>query len=298
MRERLVVATRQSALALGQTRALVRELCAFHPGLRVEELGVTTSGDRLQNQPLSEVGGKGLFVKEVEEAVLAGRADMAVHSLKDLPAELAPGLVLGCVPRRVDPRDVLVTRDGRRLGELQSGARVGTASLRRRVQVGLVRPDLELTFLRGNVDTRLRRCAEGVVDGVVLARAGLERLGLTDRITETLDASLCLPAVGQGALAVEWRAGDEELARLFAPLAHADTAIAVAAERGVMVAVGGNCRLPLAAYAIHDGDELFLRALLADPDGTRPRRSELRRPWPTSETEAEELGGGLGSTLR
>ena len=298
MRERLVVATRQSALALGQTRALVKELCAIHPDLRVEELGVTTSGDRLLNQPLAEVGGKGLFVKEVEEAVLAGRADLAVHSLKDLPAELAPGLVLGCIPRRVDPRDVLVTRDGKKLAELPPGARVGTASLRRRVQLGLLRPDLELTFLRGNVDTRLRRCAEGVVDGVVLARAGLERLGLTERITETLDASLCLPAVGQGALAVEWRAGDEELIRLFAPLAHTDTAIAVAAERGVMLAVGGSCRLPLAAYALRTGEEMFLRALLADPDGTRPRRGELRRPWPTSEIQAEELGRELGSTLR
>jgi hydroxymethylbilane synthase len=279
-------------------RALVKELSLYHPELRVEELGVTTSGDRLQNQPLAEVGGKGLFVKEVEEAVLAGRADMAVHSLKDVPAELAPGLVLGCVPQRVDPRDVLVTRDGTKLAELPPGARIGTASLRRRVQLGLLRPDLELTFLRGNVDTRLRRCAEGVVDGVVLARAGLERLGLTERITETLAPSQCLPAVGQGALAVEWRAGDTELAHLFAPLYHADTAIAVAAERGVMLAVGGSCRLPLGAYAVREDGELWLRALLAEPDGTRPRRGELRRPWPTSAAAAEVLGRELGLGVR
>jgi hydroxymethylbilane synthase len=297
MRDRLVVATRQSALALGQTRALMNELRAVHPTLKVEELGVTTSGDRLQNQPLADAGGKGLFVKEVEEAVLGGRADLAVHSLKDLPADLAPGLVLGCIPRRVDPRDVMVTRDGKKLADLAPGARIGTASLRRRVQLGLLRPDLELVFLRGNVDTRLRRCAEGVVDAVVLARAGLERLGLTDRITETLDAADCLPAVGQGALAVEWRAGDADLERLFAPLAHSDTTIAVAAERGVMLAVGGSCRLPIAAYAVHQQGEIWLRALLAEPDGTRPRRAELRRPWPASEAAADALGRELGLGL-
>lgn len=295
---RLVVATRKSALALAQARAWMRELGARHPGVEIEELHVTTTGDRVQDRALSEIGGKGLFIKEIEEAILDGRADLAVHSFKDVPAELAPALEIGCVPRRADPRDVVVTRDGRPLSELASGSRVGTSSLRRRVQLAAWRPDLEFVALRGNVDTRLRRCREGVVEAVVLARAGLERLGLADRVTETLEPERCLPAVGQGALAIEQRAGDAELAALLAPLADPATAIAAAAERGVMSAVEGSCQVPLAAYAIEHNGDLWLRALLAEPDGTRLRRRELRTAWPTSEADAWRAGLEVGRELK
>ncbi len=297
MSDRVVVATRKSMLALAQARAWMKELSDRHEGLAVEELHVTTTGDRVQDRALNEIGGKGLFIKEIEEALLDQRADLAVHSMKDVPAELAPSLSIGCVPRREDPRDVVVTRDGRLLEELPSGSRVGTSSLRRGVQLSAWRSDLEIVPVRGNVDTRLRKCSEGVVDAVVLARAGLTRLGLLDRVTETLDPERCLPAVGQGALAVEQRAGDERIAAILAPLADPETALTVAAERGVMVAVEGSCQVPVAAYALRQGDKLWLRGMLADPDGTHLRRREVTVSWPSSESEAEQVGLELGRGL-
>ncbi len=298
MSGRVVVATRRSKLALAQARAWMQELAARHEGLTVDELHVTTTGDRVQDRALGEIGGKGLFIKEIEEALLDKRADLAVHSMKDVPAELAPSLLIGCVPRREDPRDVVVTRDGRLLEELPSGSRVGTSSLRRGVQLSAWRSDLEIVPLRGNVDTRLRKCAEGEVDAVVLARAGLTRLGLLDRVTETLDPERCLPAVGQGALAVEQRADDEQVAAILAPLADPETTLTVAAERGVMAAVEGSCQVPVAAYALRQGDKLWLRGLLAEPDGTRLRRREVTVAWPASANEAEQVGLELGRGLK
>jgi hydroxymethylbilane synthase len=294
---RIVVATRKSALALAQCRAWIGELERQHPSLEVEELQVTTTGDRVLDRPLSEIGGKGLFVKEIEEALLDGRADIAVHSMKDVPPELAPSLTIGCVSLREDPRDVIVTRTGAVFEALAPGSRVGTSSLRRRAQLAAWRPDLEIVPLRGNVDTRLRKCVAGEVDAVVLARAGLVRLGLLDRVTETLEPERSLPAVGQGALCVEQRAGDERVAALLAALNHDDTARAVAAERGVMHAVGGDCKTPVAALGIRDEDCLWLRAMLADADCSGIRRRELRVPWPNSEAEARALGYELGRTL-
>ncbi|MEB2312172.1 MAG: hydroxymethylbilane synthase [Sorangiineae bacterium] len=296
--ERLVVATRRSALALAQARAWMRELSERYPDLTVEELHVVTTGDQVQDRALSEIGGKGLFIKEIEEALLDGRADLAVHSLKDVPAELAPSLAIGCVPLREDPRDAVVTRDGRPLAELPAGARIGTSSLRRRVQLAAWRPDLEFLALRGNVDTRLRKCREGEVEAVILARAGLLRLGLADEITEVLEPERCLPAVGQGALAIEIRAGDDRVLERIAPLAHAETALMVEAERGVMVAVDGSCQVPVAGYAIRDGGQMLLRAMLAEPDGSRARRREVRAAWPANAAEARALGVELGRALR
>ncbi|MCC6217020.1 MAG: hydroxymethylbilane synthase [Polyangiaceae bacterium] len=298
MTVRLVVATRRSPLALAQARAFVTELCHAHPGLVVEELHVVTTGDRIQDRPLSEVGGKGLFVKEIEEALLDGRADLAVHSSKDVPAELPPGLVLGCVPPRADPRDAVVVRGGAPLASLAAGARLGTSSLRRRVQLALAFPGLEIVPLRGNVDTRLRRSEEGTVDAVVLASAGLERLGLGARATERLEPSLCLPAVGQGALAIEIRAGDARVAALLAALEHETTRLALSAERGVLRAVEGSCQVPIAAFAEEDSEGWRLRALLAEPDGSRLRRRELRCARPASAEQAEALGLALGVELR
>jgi hydroxymethylbilane synthase len=297
MGKKLVYATRRSQLALAQSRAFVASLAKLDPLLEIEELTIQTTGDKVQDRPLAEIGGKGLFVKEIEEALIDGRADIAVHSMKDVPPELAPGLAIGCVPLREDPRDVLVSKSGQKLVELPKGSRVGTTSLRRRVQLLAVRPDLEIVPLRGNVDTRLRKCREGVVDAIVLARAGLIRLGLSDVPTEVLEPSVFLPAVGQGALAVELRAGDSAASLLLARAAHAETRLAVLAERGVLAAVSGDCQTPVAAYGIKQGSDLWLRGLLAEPDGSRVRRHELTLPWPTTDAEAEAAGRKLGRAL-
>ncbi len=298
MIERIVVATRKSALALAQARAWMNELRDRHPGLTVEELHVTTTGDRVQDRALNEIGGKGLFIKEIEEALVDGRAHIAVHSMKDVPAELAAALAIGCVPKREDPRDVVITRDGRPFSELASGSKVGTSSLRRRVQLEAWRGDLEFLPIRGNVDTRLRKLSEGVVDAIVLARAGLVRLGLADRATETLEPERCLPAIGQGALGIEQREGDEAVQALLEPLRDPETDVAVAAERGVMRAVEGSCQIPVAAYALRVGEEMWLRAMLAEPDGSRMRRRELKLAWPAAASDAARAGVELGTQLK
>jgi len=230
--------------------------------------------------------------------LLDGQADLAVHSSKDIPGELMPGLYLSCFPEREDARDVLVSRSGAKLAELPAGARVGTTSLRRSVQLRAARPDLVIEPIRGNVDTRLRKCEEGVVDAIVLARAGLVRLGLAERATEVLDVTVSLPAIGQGALGVEQREGDERVARLLARVNHPPTALAVAAERGVMKAVSGDCQTPVAAYALESGGELWLRGLLAEPDGSRLRRAERRVAWPANEADAQAVGLDLGAELK
>jgi len=293
----IAVATRGSALALVQARAVVAALGARHPTVSFTELCLTTTGDRIQDRALAAIGGKGLFVKEIEQALLDGIARLAVHSAKDVPFELAPGLTLGAYPRREDPRDAWVSRDGARLHELPAGRRVGTSSLRRARQLAIVRPDLEFVPLRGNVDTRLAKCARGDVDAIVLACAGLRRLGLEERVVERLDPELCLPAIGQGALALEVRSSDEEALALVAAIGDPDTAVAVTAERGVMAAVGGSCQVPLAAYAERDGDALSLRGFLADPEGRKVRRRALRGPWPSDVAAAEALGRALGAAL-
>jgi|SRR6187399_739528 len=298
MSNTITVATRKSALALAQCRAWLKELVSVHPGLKVVEHHVTTTGDVIVDRSLAEIGGKGLFVKEIEEAILAGDADIAVHSLKDVPPALMPKLVLSCFPKRADPRDVVVTQHGERFEELRAGSRVGTSSLRRMAQLKQLRPDLEYIAIRGNVDTRLRKCEEGAVDAVVLARAGLERLGLADRTTQTLSTDQCLPAVGQGALAIEQRADDAHTLALLAPLQHFETALAVHAERGVMLAVDGNCQAPVAAYAERVGNDMRLRAMLAEPDGSKLRRTEQSRPWPASLDEAFAFGEQVGAVLK
>jgi hydroxymethylbilane synthase len=295
---KLTVATRKSPLALAQTRAFVAELCARQPGLEVSELLVTTSGDRIQDRPLSEVGGKGLFTKEIEEALLDGRADFAVHSLKDVPPLLPRGLLIGCFPEREDPRDVLIAPGNKKLAELAPHSRIGTSSLRRKLQLLAARPDVDVVPIRGNVDTRLRKAETGDVDAVVLARAGLVRLGLAERPAEVLSVELMIPAVAQGALGIEHREGDEVVAEILAPLSHPDTKIAVTAERAVLRVVEGNCQLPVAAHAIRTGNDLRVVGLLADPDGSRVRRAEVRGAYPQTEGEAVALGEELGLRLR
>ncbi len=296
-RARVVIATRKSALALAQSRAFIARLAALHPRISFEELLVTTTGDVVQDRPLADIGGKGLFVKEIEEALLDGRADIAIHSLKDVPPQLLPSLSIECIPEREDPRDVLVSREGKLLAELPPGSRVGTGSLRRRLQLLAYRPELEVVAIRGNVDTRLRKCESGEVDAVVLARAGLNRLGLAARATESIAPEVMLPAVGQGALGIEQRADDDEVRELLAPLSHPDTKILVTAERGVMLAINGNCTTPVAAFGVRRGGELYLRAFLAEPDGSRPRSAETSVPFPSSTDAAAEVGRRLGSEL-
>jgi hydroxymethylbilane synthase len=293
----VVYATRRSPLALAQCRAFVEALRREEPALDARELQVLTSGDRIQDRPLAEVGGKGLFVKEIEEALLDGRADFAVHSIKDVPGTLSPGLVVACVPRREDPRDVLVSPRFRTLEALPAGASVGTSSLRRAVTISRLRPDLRVTPVRGNVDTRLRKVDSGALDGIVLARAGLLRLGLEARATQVLSAEVSLPAVGQGALGIECRARDADMRAVLGRLHDPESGICVAAERGVLVAVGGDCRTPLGAYAERTGEGLILRAFVAPGPGTGPRTAQRVAPWPESEGSAHALGLELGQSL-
>lgn len=294
---RVVVATRKSALALAQSRAFIARLAALHPHITFDELLVTTTGDVVQDRALSEIGGKGLFVKEIEEALLDGRADIAIHSLKDVPPALLPSLSIECIPEREDPRDVLVSTSGLPLAQLPSGSRVGTGSLRRRVQLLAHRSDLEVVAIRGNVDTRLRKAESGELDAVVLARAGLNRLGWAARATESIAPEVMLPAVGQGALGIEQRADDREVSELLAPLSHSDTKILVTAERGVMLAINGNCTTPVAAFGLRQGSSLFLRAFLAEPDGSRPRSVQTTTPFPETPEAAAEIGRRLGEGL-
>jgi hydroxymethylbilane synthase len=279
---RLRIATRGSRLALVQARAVAERIEA-ELGFETELVPVQTSGDRLAGVSLAKLGGKGLFVKELEEALLGRRADVAVHSAKDLPARLPDGLVLGAFPERADPRDALVA-GGRLRGlvELARGARVGTGSSRRAAQLRALRPDLEIAPLRGNVTTRLARLDEGRFDALVLACAGLDRLGLAARIDERIEPGVVLPAVGQGALALEVRAG-EPLAGELGALTHAGTARTVSAERALLAALQGDCNVPLAAFAeVLAPERLRLRALVASPDGRRIVRGEAEGPDPAA----------------
>jgi hydroxymethylbilane synthase len=298
MSQELTLATRRSKLALTQSRAFARDLVAAVPGLVIKELEIVTSGDKTQDRPLQDIGGKGLFIKELEEALLDGRADFAVHSIKDVPAELAPRLAIACIPVREDPRDVLVSRTGARLAELPAGARVGTSSLRRAVAVRAARPDVLIEPVRGNVDTRLRKVEDGTYDAIVLAYAGLRRLGLGDRASDVLDPDVCLPAIGQGALGIECRSDDAAVIRTLAAMAHAETTICVEAERAVMLAVEGSCKTPVAAHARRDGATLKIKAMLADPDGSNVRFGERSIPFPTTAAEAQRVGLDLGNELK
>lgn len=295
---RLVYATRRSALALAQCRAFVARLKEAHADLELIEEQVVTSGDRIQDRPLSEVGGKGLFVKEIEEALLERRADIAVHSIKDVPATLPDGLAITCIPKREDPRDVLVSPKHGTLAQLPEGAVVGTSSLRRAAMLRLARPDLRIVSLRGNVDTRLRKVDEGEADAIVLARAGLVRLGLEARATDVLSPEVSLPAVGQGALGIESRIADADTAARLAKLADPDTSRAVHAERGVLMALGADCKTPLGAYAVRNGETMHLRAFVAVGAEMRIVREEGSIPWPASDAEAAAFGTKIGLSLQ
>jgi hydroxymethylbilane synthase len=283
---KIVIGTRGSALARWQAAYVGRALAESHPGLAIEEQIIVTEGDRVQTGPVIDLGGKGVWVKEIEVALREGTIDVAVHSLKDVPAELAPGLALVAIPRRADPRDALVSRAGQGLSALAPGSRIGTSSLRRVCQVRALRPDLSVEVLRGNVDTRLRKVAEGVVDAAVLACAGLDRLGFADRITERLTTDQMLPAIGQGALALEARADDQRVTSLCRALSDTAAEVTVAAERALLAGLGVGCRTPVAGHAtLQAGDrgadaagQVVLRALVGRPDASEMVREELSGP--------------------
>lgn len=290
-RTALRLGTRGSALALWQA-TYVRERME-RAGVQVELEIIRTSGDRITDVPLAQVGGKGLFTKEIEEALLAGRIDLAVHSLKDLPTRLPPGLVLGAVTQREDPRDALVSRSGQRLADLPRGARVGTSSLRRHVQLKHLRPDLVIEPLRGNLDTRLRKLASGQYDAIVLAAAGLKRLGAAERATQFFEPDEMIPAIGQGALGIEVRADDRSVESVLEPLHDEETATATTAERAFLERLGGGCQVPIAAYARLTGDQIHLTGLVAGPDGARLVRGARVGP----RAQARALGVELAEQL-
>jgi hydroxymethylbilane synthase len=298
---KIVIGTRGSALARWQAAFVGRALVEAHPGLAVEEKIIVTEGDRTQTGPVIELGGKGVWVKEIEEALLAGTVDVAVHSLKDVPAELAPGMALVAIPRRADPRDALVSRAGLPLAALPPGSRIGSSSLRRVCQVRALRPDVSVEVLRGNVDTRLRKVADGVVDAAVLACAGLDRLGLADRITQRLGTDQMLPAIGQGALALEARADDARVRDLCRALSDPAAEITVAAERALLAGLGVGCRTPVAGHARlvpDDGGEVgagrvVLQALVGRPDASEIIREERA----ADPSQAAELGADVARRL-
>jgi len=267
----LRIGTRGSPLALAQATMVRAQLAAAH-GLAAEAIELTiirTSGDAIQDRPLSEVGGKGLFTKEIEEALIAGQIDLAVHSAKDLPTALPPGLAIVAALKREDPRDVFISRKAKSFGELAAGASVGTASLRRQALVKRLRPDLNVVTFRGNVETRLRKLDEGIVDATLLALAGLRRLGLEQAATAILDADAFLPAVGQGIIALEARAEDARTRSFLDPINVADDATALAAERAFLTVLDGSCRTPIAGHAKVAGGRISFRGLIAKPDGSQ-----------------------------
>ena len=270
MTKELRIATRKSQLALWQAEHVAALLREAHPGLQIELVPLLTQGDRIQDRSLAAIGGKGLFIKELEVAIEDLRADIAVHSMKDVPADLPHGLTIGAVLKRADPRDALVTTSGiARLEDLPRGAIVGTSSLRRQAQLYALRPDLSIQSLRGNVDTRIRKLDAGGMDAIVLACAGLVRLGLESRITARLDPKVCLPAVTQGVIGIECRSNDVRTAGLLQALEDAATRKVMDAERAFAARLGGSCQSPIAAYAELDADRITLRGLVAEPDGSR-----------------------------
>ena len=285
----ITIATRESPLALWQAHFVEAELKRHHPGIEVKLLGMTSRGDQLLDKPLYKVGGKGLFVKELETALLDERADIAVHSMKDVPMELPPGLTLGVICEREDPRDGLVGVTS--FDDLPEGARLGTSSLRRSCQVMQRRPDLQIGFLRGNVNTRLAKLDAGEFDAIILACAGLKRLGFDDRIGAAIDEDFLLPAGGQGAVGIEYREADSRVAELLAPLAHEETSRRVIAERTVVRRLDGGCDVPIASFAVAEGDSLWLRARVGSPDGKTVIVSEARG------SEPEALGLEVADAL-
>jgi hydroxymethylbilane synthase len=293
MSHTLRIATRKSALALWQAEFVKAELERFHPDLQVELVPMVSRGDKILDVPLAKVGGKGLFVKELEHALVAGEADIAVHSMKDVPMEFPEGLGLEVICEREDPSDAFVSNQFASLAELPEGSVVGTSSLRRQCQLLASRPDLEIKFLRGNVNTRLKKLDDGEYDAIILATAGLIRLEMADRIRERIAPEEMLPAGGQGAVGIECRIDDDTTRELLKPLHHALTAERVMAERAMNKRLEGGCQVPIGCYAIHTDDGLWLRGLVGSPDGAEMIEADIRGAC----SEAETMGVTLAEQL-
>jgi len=289
----LRLGTRKSQLALWQAHYVRDALERHHPGLKVELVTMTTEGDRILDRSLAQVGGKGLFIKELEQGLLENHTDIAVHSLKDVTATLPDGLHLAVICEREDPRDAFISNKHATLGSLPRGARVGTSSLRRQCQLREAFPHLEIITLRGNVNTRLAKLDAGEYDAIILAVAGIKRLGMEARIRERLDPSVSLPAVGQGAVCIECRVDDRATHELLAPLNHHATQICVTAERSMNAHLEGGCQVPIGGFAELHGEELHLRGMVGEPDGSRLLRAEIRGPA----AQAEQLGAQLAQQL-
>jgi hydroxymethylbilane synthase len=275
MTDTIRIATRKSPLALWQAEHVAAALQSHHPRLTVTLYPLSTEGDRILDKSLAKIGGKGLFIKELEVAMNERRADIAVHSMKDVPAQMPDGFTIAAIMAREDPRDAFVSQTVESFASLPHGARIGTSSLRRQSQLLAQRPDLEVVPLRGNVGTRLRRVEEGICDAAILATAGLKRLGLAGRVREHIAIEQCLPAVGQGAVGIECREGDEKIARLLHPLGDTATSLCVAAERAFAAGLGASCQSPIAAHATIHGDTLTLRGRVVAPDGSKLIQAEL-----------------------
>ena len=287
------IATRKSPLALWQAEFVRDSLLAANPGLQVELVKMVTQGDKILDTPLAKVGGKGLFVKELEQGMLRGDADIAVHSMKDVPVEFPEGLHLAVICEREDPRDAFVSNNFASFDDLPQGARVGTSSLRRQCQIRAARPDLQIIDLRGNVNTRLAKLDEGQYDAIILASAGLIRLGFAERIRAFLSTEQSLPAIGQGAVGIETRSDDARINTLLAPLNHPKTQTCVLAERAMNLRLEGGCQVPIGGFAELDGERLRMRGLVGRPDGTEVVRGEIEGPA----AEAESLGRTLAEDL-
>ena len=289
----LRIATRKSPLALWQAHYVSDLLQKHHPALKIELVTMTTQGDKILDTPLAKVGGKGLFVKELETGMLEGRADIAVHSMKDVPVEFPTGLHLAVICEREDPRDAFVSNNFKSLDELPQGARLGTSSLRRQCQIAALRPDLNIIDLRGNVNTRLKKLDNGEYDAIILAAAGLIRLEFHDRITQFIDTDVSLPAIGQGAVGIECRSDDARVNNLIAPLNDNKTQIRVLAERAMNQRLEGGCQVPIAGYAEYEKGIILLRGLVGQVDGKKIIRGEIAGP----PENAEELGMVLAEDL-
>ncbi|MEW5908936.1 MAG: hydroxymethylbilane synthase [Thermodesulfobacteriota bacterium] len=280
-------------MALWQAEWVKSALKKNNAGLSIDITTIKTTGDKILDVPLSQVGGKGLFVKEIEEALLDGRIDLAVHSMKDMPAVIPEGLKIGAVPVRENPLDVLISKKNRSLSQLRRGSRIGTSSLRRSAQLRHLRPDLEILPLRGNIDTRIRKLDTGDLDAVILAAAGVKRMGLEDRIVEFLNETHLLPAVGQGALCIEIREKDPRMEILAAGLNDSETQIAVDAERAFLIRMEGSCQIPIAAYAKINGKQIFLEGLISDLEGEKIIRDRISGPF----TSSRQIGIALAEKL-
>ncbi|OAG27530.1 hydroxymethylbilane synthase [Thermodesulfatator autotrophicus] len=293
MRKLIKVGTRGSKLALAQTNWVISQIKVRYPEVQVETVIIKTKGDKILDVPLAKVGGKGLFVKEIEEALLREEIDLAVHSMKDVPTELPAGLEIAIIPKRESPYDVVIAQGGESIDEIPEGATVGTSSLRRGAQLKAFRPDLKIENLRGNLDTRLRKLNEGLYDAIIVAQAGLIRLGIKEERARPISKEVMLPAIGQGALAIEVRESDQDLKEGLAFLHHEETAICVAAERAFLATLEGGCQVPLAAFARLSGNTLFVEGLIADPSGETILKDKLQGP----KEKARELGQRLAEIL-